>query len=43
MINEEDFWKKYGGFNYLFGTVQSSITQYKGETIYGMYNYDLKG
>lgn len=43
MINEEDFWKKYSGFNHLFGKAQSNITEYKGETIYGMYNYDLKG
>lgn len=43
MINEEDFWKKMTGFNYLFGKAESNITEYKGETIYAVYKYDLKG
>lgn len=43
MVNYEDFWKKMTGFNYLFGKAESNITEYKGETIYAVYKYDLKG
>ncbi len=41
--NEEDFWRKYCGFNYLCGMAQSNKVEYKGETVYSLYEYNLKG
>ncbi len=43
MYSEEDFWKKYSGFNYLCGLAQSNKIEYKGETVYSLYEYNLKG
>ena len=41
--NEEDFWKKYCGFDYLCKKAQSSKVEYKGEVVYCLYPYNLKG
>ncbi len=43
MRSEEDFWKEYTGFSYLCGLAQSSQIEYKGETVYRLYEYNLKG